>query len=355
MSDKIINLFVLCAVCPVFFSPLFAGYKEGIETTTRSGQGFHGLFTITSDGHITGKNIIAHYCFDENWCRGYYNYSFDEVMLAPDTIRQSEYEYTNFDCGPYYCFVVRDPSNDCYTKIQVIERLDDDSYRYRYGTNTEAENRLLTATVDVHEDSTLLNVNNLFFTGIPYMYDAEPGEHTRTLSWDPPLVSDIYLKGYIFYRSKYMVPIDTTAEPDFSEWESFEVTTSPVQSLVEFPMNGYFNFMTVYKTGKRSGFLDGWTLCDYSVVDVKHRIPVIYSGDDKVTVHQQNNGIAIAVQEMSTSSISSVTLFTVAGRKVPCRSTGVIHAFTNIDKGSYVLQAVMNNGESFRRIVSVTR
>jgi hypothetical protein len=334
---------------------LHAEYVEGTGTTDNEGYGLNGTFQIDGGDwgyYITGM-VVAHYCFDPHWCRGYYNYSFEEITMAPDTIRH-EYENIDCECSPYYCFVVRDTNSNIYSKVEILTHLDGHRFEYRFGTNTTPGDRILTD--EPGNLSVVHNVNNLYYTGHPYFMHGDDPEHkkyySRTLSWDPPLdtVHNRPVR-YILYRSKEGITIDTTAPVDQAQWDSITVQNSP-EVVEDFPDIGYFNFVVVYINGQRSDFLSGWSRCNYDIVGVIKNAVTPQCGSDKITVEKSAEGLFISLpQRNGGSGFSSIDLFSLTGRRVATLSaaenaTSLTAFQPEIGTGSYILRAVLKEGGS---------
>jgi hypothetical protein len=116
---------------------LHAAYIEGLDTTSVDGYGLDSTFRILN-GAISGQ-VIAHYNFDKHWCSGYYNYSFEDICLAPDTVLNGY----GTEGQPFYCFIVKHQKDSTYSKVQVLKRLNGNQYTYRYLTNTIPNDRTL--------------------------------------------------------------------------------------------------------------------------------------------------------------------------------------------------------------------
>ena len=355
-------LYPLCIVLMYLnAASLHAEYVEGIDTTTADGYGRKAAFRVYG-GYIRGK-VIAHYFFDRHWCRGYYNYSFEEIMTAPDTIRY-EYEIFNPANQPFYCFIVKDTIRNTYTKVKILKQLDDNRYVYRFGTNTTANDRLLTGKTTVPPSSPY-KVNNLYFTGIPYFMHKDDPEHlkyySRTLSWDPPLENSYYKPvRYIFCKSKDNVTIDTTVPIKPAQWDSMEIGSSP-EVIDDFPMNGYFNFIVAYNNGMRSEFLSGWSACGYDIVNIRQSNPSPRSSSNEIIIGKRNDWLFIDLSRAADNSgIASIELFTLAGKRAACIPSTKNTIFLNtsqpeIKTGSYILKTILKGGKSITSPLTLVR
>ncbi len=338
---------------------LHADYLEGTATTDDSGYGLDGAFRIVN-GRITGK-IIANYQFDPGMCRGYFNYVFDEITTAPDTIRD-DYRYVHYGDGPFYCFVVKDTLKNTYAKVKILSHLNNNRYEYRYGKNTVANNRkLIKITTGMN---ILPKVSNLFYTGEPYFMHTDEGHYlyySKTLSWDvPPDSSSLKPRSFIFYQAK-SGDVDTSAPINKAEWDTVMSMQTPPVRLENFERFRYFNMVVAYNNGGTSDFLSGWTMGTEGPVALRQSNLKNLLSTNEVVVRKWNDGLRVDVSETGFKKIASLYLFDLAGRKV-AKLTSVDNTIfsantsqSGLNNGSYILQVLLKGGGSSTSPFTLTR
>lgn len=340
---------MIISVLFIYTMSLYADYVEKIDTTDVNGYGLDSTFRVYSNG-LSGQ-IQAIYDFDEDWCWGYFNYSFDQIRMAPDTT----INYQNFYSKDMvsHCFVVKDTNNETYSKIKILSRLNGNQYIYKYGTNTTPNNRMLFNQIN---PQVRYNVNNLFFSGFPYHMNTNPDSvHTKTLFWDPPLIISIKPVRYIVYFSKITETIDTTKPFNPAQWDSISIPASFSNKAFDTFMSfRYFNIVTVYADGSRSDFLDGSTLCSYSIVDAKH-LSFFHRNlsASNLTIRNSNNGWCISIPQLKKQNGSYIELITSDGRIISSHipitgTTTILNASQwNISNGNFIVRAVLQDGKCF--------
>jgi hypothetical protein len=250
---RILTLFLLCSSLNIL-----AEYVEGIDTTDTNGYGLDSAFKI---GSIYGSYIglsgqkLACYSGEGFYRRvGAFKYAFDEINFAAD----SNSFYTQFVVGAEFryplnnfCFVIQKYQDSTFFKVLILNRLGDNRYVYKFGTNTLPKNRMMVKPD--YDRSVRYKPNNFF-----YLFDGDELGGFNRFSWEPPLAGDNHLQGYIIYIQKKGVDIDTTAPINLAQWDSVGFTDSTKISSNYVPQGEYFNIVAVYEEGK-SDFLKGWT------------------------------------------------------------------------------------------------
>jgi hypothetical protein len=302
---------LLLATCISLFintTNLDAAIETVTDTTDINGYGLDSLFQIKSNT-IFGKNI-AHYQFDPGWCRGYFNYSFDEIMTAPKTIFSSQRVITN----PFYCFVVKDTVKGYYSKVEILKKIDGNRYSFRYVTNTTSGSTVLISSVDSKYWTCF---NNAFFTGKAYQYNVGGDSvHTSMLYWDtlheiPASINNIK---YFLMISNAGVTIDTNKPIIKSQWHFVPLLKSP-QRLSEFPNSGYVNVAAVIGRDTILS-LTKWTRCSYDVIGIQGKTNT-NSRISNFTIKQLDNSIMITLPSVFTNSkITTFDIVTLDGKKI---------------------------------------
>lgn len=250
-------------ICILFFiiivNPMqsFSEYIEGLDTTEENGYASDSTFWLNqNDSYICG-HLIAGYSFFSSGVSGYYNYSFDDITLAPLAKRPLE-NLTAYKI--YYCFVTMNPKDSTFSKYQILNKISDHRYVFRYGRNTTPHDRILTHIP--YNQAIMYKPNNLFVNPGAYPNPAS----ACTTYWDPPLPNKNHLIGYVFYRSKNNITIDTSGPVKMEQWDSIAffdtISTSVFNPAIL--QSGYFNMAAVYTEGK-SEFLNGWTKSQYAL------------------------------------------------------------------------------------------
>jgi hypothetical protein len=300
---------LLLITCISFFvnaTTLDAAIETGTDTTDTNGYGLDSLFQIKFNA-IWGNNI-AHYQFDPSWCRGYFNYSFDEITDAPKTIFSSQPTRSN----PFYCFVVKDTVKGIYSKVEILKKVDGNRYSFRYLTNNTIGSTILTSP-GVSSYQTCFN--NVFFTGIQYQFN--PGidsVHTRSLYWD----SLNYLPGsinnykYFLMISNAGVIIDTNKPIIKTQWHYVPLSKSP-QTISEFPRSGYVNVAVI--SGKDTiPSLSNWTRCSYDIMGVQRNTNTNSRISNFAIKYLDNNIQILFPADFTNSKTRTLDIVTIDGR-----------------------------------------
>jgi hypothetical protein len=295
-----LNIWLLCIVgiliCTWGASP---DYVEGIDTTDINGTGLHSAINIINNGSTNGNTFIY---YGLTYEFGYYKYSFDDIKMAPDSI------YYTYNYFGNYCFVIKNNKDSTYSKIQILTRLADNRYIFKYGKNTTPNNRMLENAN--YDRSVRYKPNNFNFNN---------GKNIST--WDPPLPNNNHLKGYIFYMVKEGISIDTTEPINLSQWDSIAFTSSTTDTMFRNayyehfnPESGYFNFVSTYTEGK-SEFLNGWTM---PFGDGVKQIPLAKTSfKNTLVVKKTSNGYFISLPLISsTNLIKSLSIYNAMGIKI---------------------------------------
>jgi hypothetical protein len=172
---------------------------------------------------------------------GFFNYSYDEVNIAPDA-------YSNLDRSWVLnsCFVIQRPIDSDYLKCSITEKLSDGRYVYRYDLSTTPNDRLL---VGSNYDRSIKYKPNNFYHWKQYYNDS--------VFWDPPLSNNNHLLGYIIYKFSSFSSFDTSALPGISQWDSVTFTTGTRILVPGWLKSAFYNIVAVYVKG-RTDFLKGW-------------------------------------------------------------------------------------------------
>ncbi|NLD94405.1 MAG: hypothetical protein GX639_17250, partial [Fibrobacter sp.] len=189
-------------------SSVSAEYIEGTDTTDAKGYCRDSSFSISNRGEIFGTQIAKYFHDGSN---GYFKYCFEEIKMIPAIHKLTDIEERPFPIN--YCFAVK-KKNGTYMKVQILKKLENGRYIYKYGNNSVPADRLLEK--QDYDRSIKYKPNNLYFN---YEYATK-----TTISWDPPLPNNNNLIGYILYTTHET--IDTTAPINTSQWDSVVVDTS---------------------------------------------------------------------------------------------------------------------------------
>ncbi|MGB7566416.1 MAG: hypothetical protein WBM07_01035 [Chitinivibrionales bacterium] len=288
------NIWLLCIVgiliCTMGAS---ADYVEGVDTTDVNGYGLDSTFHVIGDS-IFGENII-------NFCSagrdaGYFNYSFDDIKMAPDSnkLPYSNIPYLNKNLQ--YCFVTKNNKDNIYSKIQILKYLANERYVFKYGTNTTPNNRML---IKADYDRSVKYKPNNFYCNF--------GNGSL---WDPPLPNNNHLIGYMIYVTPWS--IDTTTPINLAQWDSIRFTTSTTASW--WTELQYVNIVAVYAEGK-SDFLKGWTL--FVEVGVKQNLQSTEKSKNTLVVKKASDGYLISPPSSSPSNlIKSLSIYNAIGKKI---------------------------------------
>ena len=349
MIRKTMSL-VFCAVL-LCAGGAFAAYIEGIDTTDVNGYSRDSAFRVTSST-ITGQNIVR-YWFDEYSATGYFNCGFDDIKQAPLSTRQA---YGSTFGKLNYCFVIKRNKDNTYSKVKILQLISGNRYLYRYGTNTTPNDRLLTNPV--YDPSIRYKPNNFCnFLGVIYPPALD------TAYWEAPLPNNNHLLGYIYYRAKSGVTIDTSAAINLAQWDSVAFVTATWSNKFSIPYvwNLYFNLVAVYTEGK-SVFLLGWTKNNYNLVGVKQGAPAAVLVPNTLAVRKTSGGFEFSLlQPGKNTGIVSLTVFNATGvtmaRFPAITSSRIVWNTTDreIPEGLFIVKAEMPDRSAVTRTVVFTK
>lgn len=312
-----VNLICMLFLCA---SGVFADYIEGIDTTDVNGYGLDSAFKVTN-GLISGQNIVIYHM--DGSMNGYFNYSFDDIKMAADTIK---YIFVNgstiairgstqqIQIGNY-CFVIKKFKDSTYSKVQILNNLTNNRYVFKYGTNTSQNNRMLEKCP--YDSSVRYKPNNFNNNYQYYCYYPNGAEYLcgrNIASWEPPLPNNNHFLGYRYYMSKPGVNIDTTAPINMAQWDSVFFTTLTTFSG---STSGYFNLVAVYSEGE-SDFLQGWQKRTSSGADgiISPAAP-LDKFHKNLEIKKTSDGFFISFQTYQNKSGSaSLSIYNVTGTKV---------------------------------------
>ena len=229
------GVYIMVFVALTFSQQVFSEYIEGIDTTDENGYGLDSAFKIDPNDPnypLRGQNIVC-YSGHSFVGEGTFRYTFDEINIAAadslflhsSILASGVYRFPDNN----YCFVIQKNKDSTFYKVIVINKLEDNRFVYKYGTNTTPKNRTL-----VPSDYTRLfryKPNNLF-----YKYNSD-----KTFSWEPPLPNDNHLQGYIIYVQKRGVTIDTSTPINLAQWDSIGFTDSTGFTYIHDSDGEYFN------------------------------------------------------------------------------------------------------------------
>jgi hypothetical protein len=307
------KMFRVCGAVLICAGGVFAAYIEGTDTTDVNGYGLDSAFRVTGSGTSKGNALyLAIYGLSFGGLNsggetGLFNYLFDEIKIAA----ANGYSITP-EC--FHCFVIKS-RDSTYSKVQILSQLTGNQYIFKYGTNTTPNNRMLESST--YNGTIRYKPNNAFNY---YKYPGHTGggfTGRDTLSWEPPLPNINHLLGYIFYRSKQGVVIDTTAPINPAQWDSIGYTNlTHLDISSNYADFRYYNLVAVYAEGK-SDFLQGWTYHATFAVGVKQKWHAIDPQQNKIEIQKTTNGFLITFQPSpQTTGFPSLSIYNVNGEKV---------------------------------------
>ena len=321
--------------------PPLSAYNEGIDTTDINGYGLDSAFKIGADGKAVvanGSSMISYHSGDGG---GFFDYSFNDLKMAAATGYGNPYP----SFGISACFVIKKKDNTYY-KAQILNKLPDNRYIFRYGSNSTPNDRMLERS---DYDRAIKYKPNNFYN--KFIYPA-----WDTLSWEPPLPSNNHLLGYVIYMANQSVAaIDTSAPINPAQWDSigfFPSTKVNASCYAGFPSSfclapfRYFNLVAEYAEGK-SDFLKGWSYFYSTAVDTK---PTSLSPDSpeysRMVIKMTAGGLSITRKSLlSNNGSSSFSIYNLNGRQLArITVTGKAPLFLNtcdyhITPGLYLIKA----------------
>ena len=256
-NNKRINIYIMAFLALTLSQKSFSEYIEAIDTTDTNGFGIDSAFKIGIVGsniHLTGHKLACYSGKGFSSTEGAFKYNFDEINLAADSVSFSYWIDAGMNFSyPFnnYCFVIEKYRDSTFFKVLIINRLEDNRYVFKFGTNTTPRNRVL---VESNYDRTVrYKPNNLF-----YLFEGNEFGGVNRFYWEPPLPNDNHLLGYIIYIQKKGVAIDTNTQINLAQWDSVGFTDTITISYQNVPQGEYFNIVAVYTEGK-ADFLKGWS------------------------------------------------------------------------------------------------
>lgn len=331
-------IFLTAMVMTAFFpNRVFPAYIEGIDTTDANGYGLDSTFKIGTNGMAIGNNgaSVINYnsladCYTGYGGYGFFDYSFNDLKMAPSG---SIPYYSCLVFSVYSCFVVR-KNDSTYSKVQIINKLSDNRFIYRYGTNSTPKDYMLEKQ---NYDRSIRYKPNNFHYNFNYPY-------ILALYWDPPLPNNNHLLGYLLYQSKLnFAVVDTSAPINLAQWDTVAITTMD-SIMCDYRLVGnpgvqnicisdfkYLNLVAVYAEGN-SDFLQGWSYYFNGSVNVE-QIPSSSILSSKIKLSA--NGIHFT---LSRSSSINYRIFDISGRELMSRKTSMLGAGTHsikIASGSF--------------------
>jgi hypothetical protein len=317
-----------------------ADYIEGIDTTDVNGNGLNSTIYTDIYGGINGQYVFR-YRFQ--FFTGYFNYSFADIKMAPDS------GYYSGNVPSTYSCIVKNNITNSFSKIQILKQLKNKRYIFQFGTNTTPNNRMLEKTN--YDRSLLYKPNNFNIFGKTNFQDLS---FVLIASWDPPLPSNNHLIGYIFYRAKGGIAIDTSAPINLAQWDSMAFTSSTMDTLhnVNVPML-YFNLVAVYTEGK-SEFLKGWTR---PIPDgVKQNSQSTEKPQNALIIKKTSGGYLVSLPSSSpTNLFQSLTIYNAMGKKIfgfPSSKNNQVFMKTSDQKASegfYIARLELSDKTSYSR------
>jgi hypothetical protein len=309
MSTGFQSAFISCLflIAAFYQENCLAEYVEGIDTTDVNGYGLDSAFRIDANGRVLGQ-FISYYGFHFGGGSGLFNCSFDDIKIAAGPNLSGLNTSSTL-------FSVWNNNNNLYSKIQILNKLPDSRYVFKFGTNSTPLDTMLTPSN--YDRSIRYKPNNV------YNFYSYIGKED-TLSWEPPIPNNNHLLGYIYYESKPGVTIDTNLPINLAQWDSiafFSGTHSgnmycyktPPPCIGDFV---YMNLVAVYSEGK-SNFLQGWTFFGSGADNVKKLSEIQRVYQNNFSIKVSSAGVLIGFQQLPKSSkISSFSIYNINSRQV---------------------------------------
>jgi hypothetical protein len=323
----------------------FSAYVEGIDTTDVNGEALDSAFFISTNKTITSNSLCAIY---SPYGVDFYgnllllHYSFDDIKVACG----NRYFNSNHHLLlPGTCFIIK-KKDSTYTKIQILSKLADNRFIYKFGTNTTPNDSLFMNSD--YDRSVRYKPNNLSF----FAWYPEWGIGGDTTFWDPPAANNNHLLGYIVYESKSDVIIDTLAPINMTQWDSvFYINSTNFKGWV---IGGfgygchYVNIVAVYSEGK-SDFLQNFNpLCPSPIVETKSTPSVTNNSLPRMTLKRSPAGLTLDFHLLHENLRPlSIAIYTISGRQIVCFSNvnnghffwNISHS--NVPEGTYIIKAVL--------------
>jgi hypothetical protein len=237
--------------------PPLSAYSEGIDTTDVNGYSHDSTFQVKNDSLMAIKNGLGAISYLTGDGGGVFPYRFDDLKMAP-VIAVGQYS-----SGPFrtYNSIALRKNNGTYSKFQVIGKLPDKRYIYKYAMNSTPNDLML----EKHDyDRSIRYKPNNFSINFVYIL------RYNSLNWDPPLPNNNHLLGYTLFESKADYnAFDTNAPINLAQWDSIAFISAGECSYTGYYWpNKYLNLVAVYSEG-RSDFLRGWAYFYSTAVGIK--------------------------------------------------------------------------------------
>lgn len=353
MCRKTLNMsFYTMFLLTVFITKsAFPAYIEGTDTTDVNGYSRDSSFRVAywqNDMAYYGVNIES---------TGYFNYSFDDIKKVPDSIDRSG--WTIFSISN--CFTIK-KKDSTYSKIKILFKLSDGRYVYKYGSNDTPKNRLL---IKSDYDRSVRYKPNNFHVLFEYSGYEPPNPSIQiivrnTCTWEPPLPNNNHLIGYIYYRAKTNLVIDTTKPIDIAQWDSIAFIDSTRYIFGGQPLE-YFNIVAVYSEGK-SDFLSGWSKRSHPSTGVKHILPANDRLLSDIGIGKCSNGFFINFRPLSVHpGLLSFSIYSIMGQRImdfPHFKSDYFLLNTSqrhLPEGTYILKAEFPDGSVVNQAFMFTR
>jgi len=337
---------VFCSMIYLIFSidSINAEYIEGIDTTDANGCGLDSAFQISTTRGIikTNKTLQIIYYYQESDA-GYFHYSFDDLKMAPASVKLNDPPGFSSVKPICFCFVIQN-KDSTYSKIEVIGQNQDNRFIFRWGTNTIPNNRFLIA--NGYDRTTRYKPNNLHMC-FTYNY-----RNDDTISWEPPLSNDNHLLGYKFYVAKSLISIDTTMPIDLSQWDSTIVSDSSCKIPCG-QLKSYYNIVAVYSEGK-SDFLKGWTRNTYPSVHIESKSERAKNSYYQINIIKSSNGLFARTPR---NNFYAFSVFNIFGQRITFLPNNKLLNITQLGlaKGKYIFKAELPDRSVITQPFTVTR
>ncbi len=312
------SLYIMLLIVIIGLS-VFAEYKEGIDTTDNCGYGIDSSFQILIIGDssisIRAEDVII-YAFDSvngfSNSSGYFPYSFDEIRKAPDTIKK----FSIYDLPIYNTTFIAMKIDSSYTKVQLLERISEDRFIYKYGRNTVPNNLLLT-----YEN---YNRDSLYPPDNFHIYNFWNGGGVMHFSWNPPIENNNTLLGYkVFNINKDLVNILDSINLDNLEPSEIIDTT-----WARWGSWGYFNIVAVYEEGE-SKPLQGWMYVFNNLTFIYNNNDLKTPANDFKVYYNNYDNIMISLPNDYNNQKASFNIYNTKGR--------LINHVSNFEKNPVIL------------------
>jgi hypothetical protein len=307
-------------------------------------------FMVGLNGQISCQKCLL-YGLGGGW--GLLNYSFDDIKLAAVTDYGSFNNISSGDEFVFTCIVVK-KRDSTYSKVQVLEKLQDNRFVFKYGSNTTPlERKLEKADYDRSFRYKPNNVTLHYHCNCSGESSAIPD----SLFWEPPLQNTNHLKGYILYNTKPGMVVDTTKQINIAQWDSIAFTESTLLTN-KLPSDCYVNMIAVYEEGT-SDFIQGWSRYSPLWVRIDKNQNAAFHLQNKLTLHKLSRGRSIYLQTPTKQALLSI--YSLTGKKIAQFSYFKDKPFCwnpiqqNIPVGLYLLRAEFPDRSVITQLFTITR